>query len=49
MPGAVLRAIHGLLHLGEAALYCTKQAVLLEDLEASEDLEKWNNLQKSVS
>lgn len=43
MPGTVLRAIHGLLYLSEAAPYGTKQAVTLQDLVASEDLERWSD------
>lgn len=43
VPGTVFRAIQGLLHIREAALYCTKQAVPLQDLAAFEDLEKWSN------
>lgn len=46
MPGTVRRAIYVLLHLSEAALYCTKQAVHLQDLAASEDLEKWSNYRR---
>lgn len=43
MPSTVFRARCGLSHLNEAALYYTKQAMALQDLAASEDLDKWSN------
>lgn len=43
MPGTVVRASRGLLHISEAMLYCTKQAVSLQDLAAFEDLETRSN------